>query len=278
MDSTHRGEPTNPGIGGLKARAHAAYAALGIPRVQAEAAETTRESFLQLLVIAQHNCHGIPGRLLPASFNAGPEAVAAFPRMVSWEWKSLHAALRQHKSVSVLSHLPLFWQVEPVLSAACKNADARLYIGDSENLPVSAASLPALSIDTVISETAEAAAFASYLSDKGKDAPPAWILIHRAGDEVWETPAIIKTASTGISRQVHLFPGVPILEQCTALAESASNGFHADDSYLWEFSDEATYISSVDTDIVPLYRFRLDDPLRVSGMCACGKEILERAV
>lgn len=66
---------------------------------------------------------------------------------------------------------------------------------------------------------------------------------------------------SNIVREVHLFPGYPVLYQSFSIM-GTTDTFHLDDRYLWEFGDDGTYITGIEKTAVPALRHKLPFTLR----------------
>lgn len=210
-----------------------------------------------------------PARLFPTSFDASDARLDAFPRSLNWRWVSMERFLRYHDAKVVLMRLPLFWQVLTPLHHACRASGAAIYPNEPENVPVAGAAVRSADADAVITEARDAEALYAYLADKGLR-QPAWFLVHRP-EEPWSVPRLL--SGVRLWQEVHLFPGVPLLEQCGEIAGSAR--FHPSDAYLWDASGAATRITSAGEDLIPLRSYELPFALRHEGnACSCGRLIV----
>src|SRR3989338_10070080 len=77
--------------------------------------------------------------VVPSSFYPDDASMLAFPLPLSWQWSSCEKFLRERTSRSVMTRLPLFWQLEVLLHDACKAVGAPLFIRNPENMPVNGA-------------------------------------------------------------------------------------------------------------------------------------------
>ena len=196
-------------------------------------------------------------RFVPTSFDGDDLELRAFAIPQSWRWTSCEDALLQHKARGVMMHLPLFWQLEPALYAACRAVHAPIFINDPRNLPVAAAALRSAGIDTVVSEVADATALSSYLHEKKSARPKLWFIVHRANNLEWDLPGGLLGEGEAVVQEVQLFPGMPVLIQCTHLAAKKSPRFHRSKN--------------------DVSAFKLPFTLREEGRCSCGEIIVGRA-
>ena len=207
-------------------------------------------------------------RVFPASFNPDDPTLRAFPVPVSREWMSLKRHLRHFRSRGVLLRLPLFWQVESPLYRTCREVDALYYANDVTNMPLGAAALRGMHLDTVLTDRSDAVALSTFLGKAGTKY--SWVIVHSLFETPWTIPDELTSAS--VAQEVHMFPGVPILTQCESLIEKKVPYFHVVDTYEVEITKEAILISSPPDDPVPLVRYVLP-PLSKQGSCACGKRV-----
>lgn len=70
-----------------------------------------------------------------------------------------------------------------------------------------------------------------------------------------------EVVETNVLRDIHIFPGHPVLYQSFALL-GKTDTFHLDDRYLWELGEEATYITGVESSALPVVRFMLPFTLK----------------
>ena len=213
--------------------------------------------------------------VVPSSFYPDDASMLAFPLPLSWQWSSCEKFLRERTSRSVMTRLPLFWQLEVLLHDECKAVGAPLFIGNPENMPVNGAAIVALNIDTVITSAEDIGAFAKHLSDRAIPLPKNWLIIY-APEQSWDVPPAFLSAHIRVQREVHLFPGVVILKQCTHGAASKKNHFHISDGVRIETRGSGSYLT-VDTELpFPVTDFELPFSLRAKGICACGREFVEK--
>jgi len=171
-----------------------------------------------------------------------------------------------------MMRLPLFWQLEPALHAACRAAGAPIFINEPENTQVGAEAVRQANIDTVVSEAADAPAFSSYLAQKNSPRPHNWILVHRPKAE-WMLPGALVEKDVRVAQEVHLFPGMVAFSQCEALADAKATGFHLCEDFFLENLGAHSYVTNAAL-LVPLERFEIA-PVREKSACVCGKPILE---
>lgn len=233
--------------------------------------ETTLHDLREMLRRAEVHIPTTPCALVPTSFRHETERITAFPRHLRWEWPSLKSHFGRHSSNSVMMLLPLFWQMESSVYRACNEAHAVLFVADTANAPINAAAIASLSIDTVLTSVRDCEQLLQEMAEQNTRIPPHWIFVHDASEPLPAIPPRLKTAGITVTHEVHLFPGVPLLQQCEALSVSHSTGFHVTDVYEWEFHVDHTLITSIDNDPLPLIRFRLPFITLEKGVCQCGK-------
>lgn len=217
----------------------------------------TLADFYKILADIEPKIPDMACRVVPSSFNPDDPQLRAVPRPLEASWPSAEAILKAFGVRAVMMRLPLFWQTEPLLHAACRAAGAPIFTNDPENMPLGAAAL-SNGVDTVVTTAADAAAFAGYLAEKHTPLPPFWIIVHQADAPRWEVPTMLRGVK--VAQEVHLFPGVPVLVQCPALV--GKNRYHFSDIHSQE--------------PLPLSELELPFVLKDCGTCVCGKAIGER--
>lgn len=225
--------------------------------------------------------HGarIPDRLVPTSFDPNDPELSGFPRSRGWRWGGAERMLRTPGITFVLMRVPRFWQVEPYLNAACRAAHVPFFPNEPENMPVGAAALREIGAAAVVSEGQDALQFSSFLAEREQALPATWLLVHPVDAANWDLPVFLSDDLL-VFEEVHLFPGVPVLEQCETLAQQRRHGvFHLSDAYTWNVSEAPAYVTGSKDDPVPLEHFALPFSVHVlSEQCACGKNIVQRSL
>ena len=232
----------------------------------------TRDGLIDLMHSIERKIEGSGCHVVPTSFEPLERTLSGFPRQLQWTWRSCERALRKMGSKSVMSMLPKFWQIEPALNTSCRNIGAMLFPNEPENLPIGAAAIQSIGIDTIVCGVGDSARFSLYLAERNI-LSPSWVLIHRIDSPTWEIP--IAVGGTHVAQEVHLFPGVPVLTQCDTLIEEQKPRFHPSDSYIWEIGTE-TCITSIDNDPFPLTRLILPTAIQATGSCPCGRRVIEK--
>lgn len=205
-------------------------------------------------------------RILPTSFDPEDPELTGFPVPTDFSWESLSYALRESGAKKgILVRLPLFWQVESLIYAAGKEAGIPLFSNERENMPVGGAALKAGEVDAVLTDAVDAPVFAQFLREKGA-APKVWCIVHSCESADWSGSVI----GEKVAQQVHLFPGLPILSQCTALW--GTNAFHRRKEFLWE----GEHLTTPDSYPFMLARYTLPFRVRDEGFCQCGESIVKR--
>lgn len=236
-----------------------------------------KEDLLRILASVEARLPAMPCRLVPTSFDPDDPDLHAFPRSINWRWASCERALRALGAArGVMMRLPLFWQVEVPLHAACRAVGIPIFVNEPENMPVGGAAIQNADVDAVITDRADAQLFAAYLAERGIRGPRLWIVIHRADDASWDVPAVLHQENQRVAEEVHLFPGVPILEQCALLMNFGAPLFHLSGGYSMEEVDGSALLSGAEDDPLPLLRFELPWKLSRAGICSCGKATVER--
>lgn len=207
-----------------------------------------------------------PCRLTPTTFEADDPALQAYPRPLEWYWATLEQSLMRLQSQGVLLRLPIFWQLEPLVHAACRACGIPLLINETANMPVGRIALRMTGIDTVLTEARDATAFAAHLRQHKEAVPRAWVVIHRADDE-WQLPAL--PSSARLEQEVHLMPGMPILRQCAELASRKASqfhlceGYHIEDGLISSEFDEPAPLKDIPLSFTPVH----------AGVCTCGEQL-----
>jgi len=172
--------------------------------------------------------------------------------------------------------LPLFWQLESPLHTAAKASHATFFINEQENMPVGAEAIRTAGLDTVLTDTSDALVFATYLSEKGKLMPKNWFMVHPVFEPSWNIHAVLRGKNYRVAQEVHIFPGVPFLEQCVFLYEKKEPIFHVCDTFTVEFGKNRTIAKSTKRDILTLWKYELPCLLKEKETCKCGKTIISK--
>lgn len=237
---------------------------------------TTPETLIAELSAIEPRIPEMGCRVFPSSFNPKDPDLLAFPRPIHWQWASCERILRFFGAQTVMTRLPHFWQLESPIHACCRNIGAPIFINEPENLALGAAAIVSASVDAIISEASVAAPFVSFLLERDVPLPALWLLIHKADAREWTVPLPLTQNGITVAQEVHLFPGVPVLEQCPVLASGKKSLFHVSDEYEWEMRESETLITSVSDDLFPLHRLLLPISIHTAGECACGKTTVEK--
>lgn len=206
-------------------------------------------------------------RVLPTAFELDDVSLSVFPAPMDWTWASLLDLLRETASRGVLSRIPLFWQLESALHAVCAQQEAILYLNDAANMPLGAAALRGMHIDTVLTDAKDARTFSDFLSTSGVSVRT-WVVIHPLTNLNDAVPTPVEITA----HEYHLFPGVPVLVQCARIAADKARRYHVAEGFVVERDGEASVISSLRAMPIPIEKYRLPALLRSVGACSCGKE------
>lgn len=231
--------------------------------------------FLELLGAIQSRIPGMNSRVMPSSFNPDDPALCAFPYHHTAGWSSCERTLRDSGAHGVMMRLPLFWQVEPNLFSACQAAGAFIFINDADNMPLGAAAVRDARIDAIVTDAPDAHAFAQYLLEKKSGMAKTWIIVHTPHKDIRPISQILKEPHVRVAQEIHVFPGVPALEQCALLEKNKGSSFHVSDSYGYEKTTDGLALTSTDASPLPLFRYELPLPLHEEGQCGCGKTIFK---
>jgi hypothetical protein len=251
------------------------YQALNIPE-KFWKEHTAPEELLRLLKEFEPRVAALMCRVVPSSFDPDDPDLTAMPRSMEWQWTSLERFFRLSSARMIMSQIPLYWQVASALERACAAAEAPVFAADACNVAVCAAAVRELNIEVVVSAPEDAAPLIAYLSEKHIEPPRSWFIVHAAKSN-WSMPPELAEGYFSVQQEVHLFPGVPLLEQCAELAASGKAHYHTNGQYAWSIADSDTLITSMGDDPLPLINYQLPFSLREAGLCACGKTIVCRA-
>lgn len=235
----------------------------------------TAAKLLQDLDMLEKDIPALGCRVLPSSFTAEDPLLRAFPRSSNWKWKSLEHTFKAFGTHMMMIHLPLFWQVESYIHAACEGTSA-IFVNEPYNIPVSGAAITLTEIDTVLARPEDAAALYSYIREKNIRTPQHWILIHNAEDPDWNLPKLFNTQAESVIQEVHLMPGVPLLWQCIHLKNQSAH-FHISDEFVWNISDTKTLITSQNSEPYLFSNFEIPFTLtQHKSTCVCGNVVVKR--
>ena len=263
---------TAPGIS--KESAIVAYQALDIPETYANKPQSF-SVFCEMLDLAESRFKDLSCPLSPTSFDSRDHELRGYPRPVAWRWASAERSLQALECTGVMMRRPLFWQVESPLFAAGQAAGAPIYASDQNNMPLAAAAIRGAGMNTVVTDAEDAARFSGYLKDSSA-LSPAWIIIHPISAKAWTIPEPLKESDVGIYQEVHLFPGVALLDQCDLLAQKKDPVFHVSDDFCIDTNSGNTRITSAIATPLPLYQYEVPVQLRHGGICSCEKVLYER--
>jgi hypothetical protein len=149
-------------------------------------------------------------RLFPSSFDPQDPTLSAIEAPSDWRWESCERALISFGSKFLLSRLPLFWQVESALDAACRNAGVTVFHNEVENMPVGAVAIRSVEIDTVLTTAEDAHTFVAFLTEKNVPLPRNWFLIHPIVATNREVLAKLREPFFSVVEEVHKHPGFPL--------------------------------------------------------------------
>jgi hypothetical protein len=149
-------------------------------------------------------------RFFPSSFDPQDAALSVIEAPSDWRWKSCEDALTSFGSKFLLSRLPLFWQIESLLDAACRVAGVTVFHNEVENMPVGAVAIRSAEIDTVLTTAEDARTFVAFLAEKNVPIPRNWFLIHPAVATNRDIPATLREPAFHVVEEVHKYPGFPL--------------------------------------------------------------------
>lgn len=236
------------------------------------------DDYCALLRQIEPRIHSLKMRLFTTTFDPHKDEVIAFPRSSQWHWQTLGHTLTSRGAAGVLVRLPLFWQTEPLIFAACRAAGAFPFINDAANMPVGRMGLEAAGMNTILTAPEDAAMFGEYLVSKNLSALYHWVLVYSAEKNTFEIPDVLsRNPVASITREIHLFPGIPIFFQCRELADTGRSAFHLAEGYdvCLDENDKQPLLAGTKDDALPLLWYKL--PWKVSAepeKCSCGKTVL----
>ena len=249
------------------------YRKWGVPESFLHGNRMPSAEFLRLLMAIQTRIPDMNARAMPSSPDPDDPALMAFPHNAKAGWNSCERTLRELGVHGVMSRLPLFWQIEPSLFAACQKAGAFILINDVGNMPLGAAALRDAEIDAIVTDSQDARTFSAYLADNAVPLGRVWIIVHSPHNSEWEFPNALKDSSVRVAQEVHAFPGVTVLEQCPVLQNKRESHFHVSDGYASEHAGNVLALSGCEDSPLPLFRYELPLPMRIQEVCACGKAV-----
>lgn len=255
------------GFSQAAAEARAKWAHAG---VEIEEERMTPETLAISLRKASTYVRSLPGHYAPSSFLPS-DSLTLFPRAESWRWDSIERTLTNHEGRGLMVRLPLFWQVEIPLFSACKKKGLFIFVNDKGNMPLGSMAITRSSIAVVVTDAADANEFATFLILNGLSLPDTWHIVQKSDSIVPLVPALTNSTSALI-QEVHVLPGVPVLEQCVHIAGKEFS-FHIGDGYIWEHGQSALVTGHTD-DPLPLIRYETGLASDEAGSCACGKAIV----
>ncbi len=261
---------------GVKMRVKEVYERLGISeKFFKENSKTSPDDFIKILGEIENRIPEMNCRVVPSSFNPDDENLRAFPYTLSPSWNSCETALRAFGARGVMMRLPLFWQTESLLHSACRAVGAFIFLNETANMPVGALAIRVAEVATVVTDINDAYLFSSYLAENKFPMGKTWIIVHPIKEGVRAIPEALMEKGIHVAQEVHVFPGVPVLDQCANLWADKSTRFHVSDSYIHENAGGGLLITSAENEPMPFFRYHLSIPLRESGKCVCGKIIFE---
>jgi hypothetical protein len=146
--------------------------------------------------------------VVPSSFDPHDAELHAIALPPSFAWDPFAKFLRETQARAVLVRLPQFWQLEPILHAACKAAGVPVCITNPQNMPVSGAAIMEIaSLDTVVTSSEDLDAFVDHLHSNGIPFAKNWFVIHPFS-KVTGIPALLQQSDCHVHQEVHLSPGI----------------------------------------------------------------------
>jgi len=205
-------------------------------------------------------------RLMPTSFDPNDPDLRSYLIPIDWKWTSCEDALRHAGAIGVMMRLPLFWQLEVPLRDACVAAGAFIFVSDRNNVPLAAEALRSAEIDCVVTDASDTLAFSGFLREKHREQPDSWFVIHPANAPLI---SLDRLGDASGAQEVHLFPGLPVLEQCHALRSLKGASFHLCEGFEYVAESQTVAIEGAR----PM-RVRLPFALHEDRTCVCGRAVV----
>ena len=213
--------------------------------------------------------------LVPSSFFPSDRELAAVPIRPK-KWNTLMNLLSCVHSQGTIVRLPPFLQFTPLVHAACKEKNVPIFVNDLANMPLGARAIKEKAVDVVVTEFSDVEQFSNFCLSR-KSIPKAWFIIYSAYEHEWRTLPPMR-AERIIAHEIHLIPGIPILEQCTSLMKKNELVFHLSQAYNWSLDTETVHISSKEEGPLTLSDFTLPFTLKKLEDCSCGQPIYSRKI
>jgi len=213
-------------------------------------------------------------RIFPTSFSPEGYEGGGFFRAGDWRWDTLEEHLKSSGALGVLVRLPLFWQVEPLIYYACKNAGSFLFLNDASNMPVGRVAIKNASFNTIVTTSDDALEFSKHIQEHNCNDFLNWIVVHPINDIDINRMKISYANTSYIAHEVHLFPGIPLFVQCSHLARGKSHHFHVASEFSLDTLEGSISLTGNESDAVPLYKVSINvSATREKKKCPCGREV-----
>lgn len=230
----------------------------------------TRTELLAVLEHLEPAIAALESRVVPSSFDPDDPEMRAVPLPLKWRWVSCEALFAAWQPRIVMSRLPIFLQVEPLLYAACQTVGAPIALNEPQNMPVGRSIIEQADVDTLVTTVEDASVFSAHLAGAGAQLPRRWLLIESVRKPK-ELPAVLKRRQIAVAREMHLFPGVPVLAQCLALSAQKKSLYHAPAGC--DVRPGAPALVSVEGLPFEVRELELPISLHHEAPCACGREM-----
>ena len=231
---------------------------------------TPAEIESQLRKNEQHLAHS-KSRLIPASFNPSESDMSACPIPADLGWDSCKNHFKHFNIVGVMMRLPLFWQMETPLQSAAREAGAFIFVNDRANMPLGQTALDIANIGAIVTDYPDALTFSAYLNEHNKPGPALWVIIHSLENALLPLPGTIPGKS--IAREVHIFPGLPMLVQCPNLIDKKTSDFHIAPLF-WHDAARGSHVLSTRAGL-PFSTVTLPFTITETDICPCGMRVLK---
>jgi len=199
-----------------------------------------------------------PLNRIPSKFeHRNAEAITAIPQYQFPAWKTLDSLINFFDiKGGALWIAPAVWEFAWPFHKLCRKHALFAAYGDINNLPVSAEIIRQAKISCLVTHYTTFLLLKEDLKiNKAEDVLKLVVLVRDVHDDISETkPYTIGNAQTFFEMQ--LFPSHTIAFQSLNIAGS-SNLFHLSEEYLWRLEEDATYITGMHTDVLPVFNYKL---------------------
>jgi len=183
----------------------------------------------------------------------------SIPSKSTREWKSLERAIDSYiPEMGVMYMLPSFWQIESMFHRIVRKQGLPMYQGVRGNLPVATEVAQKTSLDFIVTDSSTKILLDEALDKKGilKNIKGALNVIAMEDVAQYLQMAVLDSGYS-VAHEVHAAPGYVLLQEDIKASKSGRVVFEMNNDYVWELSDEATYITAIAAEALPVCRFKL---------------------